>query len=56
MPELECHPERSEGFRAGIACSYWLDTPTGATIIGVFGAALVLMVIAKRLLPGQVSW
>jgi zinc/manganese transport system permease protein len=35
----------------GIAASYFLDLPTGATVVCTFGLALVVLAVARRLLP-----
>ncbi len=39
----------------GVALSFLLDLPTGATIVATFGAALLLVAAAKQLLGGKGS-
>ncbi|MCI0532458.1 MAG: metal ABC transporter permease [candidate division Zixibacteria bacterium] len=38
---------------AGVAASYFLDLPTGATIVVTFGAALLICVVIKQLFFGE---
>ena len=39
----------------GMAASYWLDSPTGATIICTFGLALTLLAVGRQALFRQVT-
>jgi ABC-type Mn2+/Zn2+ transport system permease subunit len=40
---------------AGVALSYVLDLPTGATIVGTFGVALVMVAAVRRLFRRPVT-
>jgi zinc/manganese transport system permease protein len=40
------------GSALGILLSFWLDTPTGATIVAVFGFMLLVFAILKKLVVG----
>jgi len=37
------------GSALGIVLSFWLDTPTGATVVTAFGGLLVLFAAGRRL-------
>jgi len=36
----------------GVWLSFQLDLPTGATIVGTFGAALLVLAAVRRCVPG----
>lgn len=40
----------------GMAASYWLDSPTGATIVCTFGLTLALLVIGRQVLSRQATF
>jgi len=37
------------GSAMGILCSFWLDTPTGATIVCAFGVLLLIVAVVRKL-------